>query len=398
MKKQPMTVKIAVLSLAFVGMTNAFIAPVMAAIATAFPEASRTNIQLIMTFGMFGFFPMTLVSGWLAGKFRAKPLVMLGSALIVFGAFFPLIFHNHISYLYFSALLMGMGQGIALTMAGTLITHLFDEPERSRLFGFNGSLQQAGSMIMMFAAGIFAASQWYNVYWTGLFCIPTFILVICFLPWGETLKASVNNQKSNLKFKGWHPAALPVALFVLLFAIAFATNIINFAMLLDEQLQQGSAMAGIISSIAGFISILAGIIYKNISNKLKHNILWVGALLLTVGLFASYTANYVIVFFVGICCTNLGFTLGFIGGMHAMSRVVPAERVASSMGLFMGCQALGSMVCPYVINPIAELVIGSSTARGNYQIAVVWGLVVVVFAIFWGIKNRNYYLETTNII
>jgi Na+/melibiose symporter-like transporter len=63
------------------------------------------------------------------------------------------------------------------------------------------------------------------------------------------------------------------------------------------------------------------------------------------------------------------------------------------MGLFMGCQTLGSMICPYVINPIAELITGASTARGNYQVAVVWGLLATVVALVWGIKNRKHYQD-----
>ncbi|MDR2655400.1 MAG: MFS transporter [Oscillospiraceae bacterium] len=396
MKKQSLAVKFAVLSLGFVGMANAFIAPAMATIGAAFPDVSRANIQLIMTFGMIGSFPLTLISGGLAGKFRVKPLVTLGAALIVAGALFPLALNGSIVYLYISSLLMGAGQGITLTLGSTLITQLFEEPERSRIFGINGSSQQAGSMIMMFAAGLFAAARWSNVYLTGLLCVPTLLLVIFCLPMDKKSQtAGPVSQEGAPVSKGWHPASWPVAIFILMFAITFAASMINSAMLLDEQLSQGSAVAGIVSSVSGFASILAGILYKTISEKLKQHILWAGALLLTAGLFFSYIAANVPVYFIGMCCINLGFTFGFVGGMHAMSRVVPPEKVAGAMGLFMGSQTLGSMICPYVINPIAELITGASTARGNYQVAVVWGVLTTVIAIIWGIKNGKHYQEAS---
>lgn len=390
MKKHSLAVKVAVLSLSFVGMTNAFISPALATIGEAFSDVSRTNIQLIMTFGMFGSFPMTLISGGLAGKFRVKSLVTLGSALIVIGALFPLALHTRIWHLYISQFLMGAGQGFILTLCSTLITQLFDGPDRSRMFGLNGSFQHAGSMIMTFAAGMFAASRWFNVFWTGVFCIPTFLLVVFLLPRDEKPQAAAQEENAPAS-KGWHPSAYPIAIFVLLFAIVFATVMINSAMLLSEQLQQGSAVAGTITAVAGFVSILAGILYKNISGKLKHYILGIGTTLITAGVFLSFVATNVPVYFVAYALINLGFTFGFTGGMHAMSRVVPAEKVASSMGLFMGCQTLGSMICPYVINPIAELVTGISSARGNYQVAVVLGLALMVYAFLWGLKNRKYY-------
>jgi MFS family permease len=168
---------------------------------------------------------------------------------------------------------------------------------------------------------------------------------------------------------------------------------INFAMLMAEQLEQGPAAAGTIASAAGFIGIAAGILYKNIVSVLKQNILAIGAIIITCGLVVSFIATNVPVFFIGFALITLGFTFGFTGGMHAMAKVVPREKIASSMGLFMGCQSLGSMICPYVINPIADKITGVSSALGNYQVTTVFGVIVIVYALVWGVKHRKYYQE-----
>ena len=396
MNKRSITVKIAVLSLGFIGLCNVFIAPAMATIADAFPEVSRTNIQLIMTFGLFGFFPMTIITGALAAKFRTKSLSLAGTALMIAGALFPLAIHSSIFHLYLSQLMMGAGGGMLMTLSSALIPKLFpNDAESSRLFGFSGACQNAGFMIAMFAAGFLAASQWSNVYWTGLLFIPTFFLVLIFLPKDEkprVLASRAEKQGSPApRLKGWHPSAYPIVIFIFLFAIIFATVMINSAMLLDEQLRQGSAVAGTIASVTNFVSILAGILYKNIVDVLKQNILAAGAALMTAGLFFSFIATNVPVYFTGFALVNLGFTFGFTGGMHAIAKVAPPEKITSSMGLFMGCQSLGSMVCPFVINPIADFVTGVSSALGNYQVTAVFGLVVVVYAFVWGAKHRRNY-------
>ncbi|MCE2603819.1 hypothetical protein LH384_32535, partial [Pseudomonas aeruginosa] len=68
--------RLAVLSIAVVGSMNCFMIPALAVIADAFPEASPTAIQMIMTFAMIGQFPMSVTSGFAGGKISQKKLLL----------------------------------------------------------------------------------------------------------------------------------------------------------------------------------------------------------------------------------------------------------------------------------------------------------------------------------
>ena len=400
MAKKSISIKIAILAIAFVVFGNASISPAMAVIMGAFPDVSMINIQLVMTFGLFGFFPMSMLTGGLMTRFRAKTLSMIGSALLVIGCFIPLIVHSSIWHLYISSLVMGAGGGMMITLSGALVPRYFpDDAVASRLFGLVGAFQNAGSMIMMFAVGFFAATQWYNAYWFGVFMIPTFFLILFLLPKDDRpdrLAQVVQEQEEKPKSKGWDPRVLPIAIYMLFFSVVFATPIINSAILMEDQLNQGPAMAGFVASVTSIFSIVAGILYKNISDGLKQTMLGFGALFLTLGVVTMFMATNVPVYFIGFSVVSIGFTLGFTGGMHAVAKVVSPEKVPVSMGVFMGCQSLGSMFCPYIVNPIAEAVTGAPSALGNFQVAAVYGVGLVIFAFIWGARNRKYYQALPN--
>ena len=393
------TLKIAILSLGFIGMNNSFVSPALATIAAAFPDVSMANIQLIMTFGLFGFFPMTLITGGLASKFRTKSLVLIGALLMIIGGLFPLLIHSSIFHLYFSQLLMGAGGGILMTLSSALIPKLWEGPTRARMFGLDGACQRAGGMIMTFVAGILAAQEWHLVYWAGVFFIPSFFLILFFLPRDDkpqiAMQEAAKEATSAPKSKGWHPAAFPIGIYVFLQAIVFGAVMINFAMLMDAQLAEGPAMAGTLASASGLISIVAGILYKNIADALKQNMVGLGATLITIGVVISFLASNVPIFFIGLALVNLGFTLGFVGAMAGVAKVVPPEKLSSSMALFMAFQSGGSMICPYIVNPITILTHGEASALGNYQVAAVIGVIIIIYAFVWGAKNRKAYQAET---
>jgi MFS family permease len=382
------------LFMAFACRSNTFVAPALAEIAKQFPDVSMANIQLIMTFGMVGNFPMTILTGFFADKFRPKPLVIAGCALISVGALYPLIWHGDIWFLYISNLMMGIGQGVVLTYNSILITQLFEDPTRGQLLGWRNSVQQVGSMLMAFVAGYSALLGWYNVYLTGFVTLPSLLIVIFLLPNMEKAEKKIAEQSGGeIQKKRLSRQSFIVALFFFLFGVPFAVNIINSAMLLDEQLGLGPEMAGITSAVTGFASILGGAVYYPFSKFVKSNILWVGTVIVVAGLVMQYFCTNFFLFLVGGFFVLLGFVFTFSGAIHAVPRIDPPAQVSFGIGIVMAFQSLGSMLTPYLINPITRAVYGHDSASGNYFIAMIWGCVVIVIGIVWAASHKKLYTE-----
>jgi MFS family permease len=402
-KGTKMSLVLSVLMMSFCTYANAcIIAPAMSEIAKNFPDVSIANIQLIMTFGMFGYFPMTLITGAIANKVPSKPFAILGGFLVSFGAIYPVFLHNHIALLYVSNFLMGVGQGIIVTLNSILIAHFFENKDHSKMYGWRGAVQNAASMLFSFAAGWLASLAWYNVYWTGVLTLPTLFACLA-LPnvksLGELKKDETSLQEAlptaesvTLEGKKGVPLkAIAVAFFIFMFAVPYAVKMMNYAMLMDLKLGLGSTYAGTLLGITGIITVIGGVVYANFANVLKQHILWFGALLLGIGMYIQFIADGFTWFLIGACMTNLAFALAFTGGVDAIPKMVTPLQISASMGVFMAAQSLGSMVTPYLVNPIAIATMGESTAENNYQVSVVWCAATIIYAFAWCFFNKKYY-------
>ncbi|RSU09668.1 hypothetical protein CBF27_12330 [Vagococcus acidifermentans] len=311
-QKSNIKLKIAILSVAAVAMANAFISPALAEIAKAFPEVSMTNIQLIMTFAMLGQFPFTLITGILGNRINNKILVLLGLISLIIGGILPYFLNKSITFLYIGSAFMGVGQGILLTMLSTIISKYFSGEERSQMFGWQNSFTNGGNMIMALIGGFLASTLWKNVYLATILCIPSLLLVLFWLP-----SEKEDSEKTTIKEKGSTIAlsAIPVVILMLVFAIGFATIILNSAMLINDKGLGGADIAGLMVSLSGLVSVGGGLLYKYVMRISKSFILCVGALCLASGLFIGYFSSQIVIYFIGSALVYLGFTFGFSGCM-----------------------------------------------------------------------------------
>jgi MFS family permease len=389
-------VMIAVLLMSFATYSNVMVAPAMAEIAKNFPDVSMANIQLIMTFGMLGYFPMTLITGFIADRIPSKPLGIIGGFLISFGALYPLVLHDHIAFLYVSNLLMGVGQGIIVTLNSIIIAQIFERKDHSKLYGWRGSVQNLASMFISFASGWLASLAWYDVFWTGLLTLPT--LFACFaIP--NIKRGAVEGAReagrevasAPAEKKGVPLQCILVSILVFLFAVPYAVKMINYAILMDQQLSLGSTYAGTVLAITGLITVLGGIVYGSFSKIIKYHLFWIGTIILGAGMYVQYVSDTFIPFLIGACMTNFAFAMSFTAGIDAIPKIATPAQLSWSMGIYMAAQSLGSMLTPYLVNPISVMFTGVESAQANYIVAVVWCVITAVFALFWGLSARKYY-------
>ena len=83
--KQKNLLKIAILTMSFVQMGTNGIAPILAQIAAAFPEASATRVQFLMTFPSIFCLIFTLISAILSDVLPKKTLAISGLSIVAAG-------------------------------------------------------------------------------------------------------------------------------------------------------------------------------------------------------------------------------------------------------------------------------------------------------------------------
>ncbi|WP_269477542.1 MFS transporter [Hominibacterium faecale] len=392
--------RLAVLSIAVVGSMNCFMIPALAVIADAFPEASPTAIQMIMTFAMIGQFPMSVTSGFAGAKISQKKLLLFGVICIIAGGAMPMLLHGSIIYLYIGSLFMGIGQGIALTLMGSLINTLFTGKMRSQLLGWQNTVTMITLILISMLGGALASIQWTYIYLISFLGIPTLIFIALWLP-KENPHSTEEELAENADLSG--PKAnrilsVPVILllaFIFFFEIGFASINVNAAMLIEDRNIGGGAawVAGLMSSFSYLISMVSGILYVYILKLSKEFILVTSAVSMTIGLFLSYASYSVFIYAVAQTFIFFGYSIGIVGGMEMVGRFVKPEWVSSCMGVFWGFDCIGTMVEPYLVNSITKFFSGEVTPGGALFVGGIFMAVTIVIAIILGMKGRSNFMD-----
>lgn len=182
-------------------MAGAAISPAFGLIAQAFPEASETMIKLILTAPSLMIIPFSFLSSYLTTKMTKKTIVLSGLVIYLIGGITPQ-FMPSISLILVFRLLLGVGVGLLMPLAMSLINDYYTGDERTKLMGYNSAFSNFGGIITMLLAGWLATFGWripFNVYFLGLII---FILVFFFLPKGEIQQPENNGEKAKVPLAG----------------------------------------------------------------------------------------------------------------------------------------------------------------------------------------------------
>ena len=182
--------KSAILTMSFVQMTTNAVAAILADIAMQFPQASVTKIQYLMTFPNLMVVGVSIIAARLAQQFSKRSLAATGLSFVSIAGIGSFFVHSTLFMLYLWAGILGIGVGLVVPMANSLIADYFQGNERDGLLGYQTGAANAGSMLMTYFGGILAVAGWYFDYIVYLFAIPGLILTLKYVP-----KQNVSNQK-----------------------------------------------------------------------------------------------------------------------------------------------------------------------------------------------------------
>ena len=117
--------KAAILAMSFLQMATNAIASVLADIAAAFPEASATTVQYLMTFPNLLVVVMSVAAAKLAGRVAKRTLAAAGLLLGIAAGIGSWLLHGNLILLFVWAGFLGLGIGLVVPMATSLISDYF---------------------------------------------------------------------------------------------------------------------------------------------------------------------------------------------------------------------------------------------------------------------------------
>src|SRR5690625_2231620 len=126
-------------------MAGAAISPALGVIAKNFPDANPTLIKLILTIPSLMIIPFSFVSSYLTTKITKRSIVLIGLIIYMVGGVGPQ-FVSTIEAIIALRLLLGIGVGLLMPLADSLINDHFEGKERTKMMGYNSAFSNFGGI------------------------------------------------------------------------------------------------------------------------------------------------------------------------------------------------------------------------------------------------------------
>lgn len=373
--------KIAILAIAFIAQANTIASVMMADIAASFPTASPTAIQYVMQFGMIGGFPISLACGFLARKFRKKPMLLIGAAAIALGGIIPVFNHSSLIMLYVSAAIVGAGQGFMLPLLGDIILNTFQGKEKDTMLGLQTTFSTGGSAILLMVAGPVCLSGWTNTFFIYLIAVPVLLLVLFCMPMGEKPQAipaaAGGGSKAMIPGKGWIQTIM--ACIGIIANVSFA---LNAGMFIAAEGLGNAADTGFAMTMLTIVGALVGLVFPLVVRSVKLYITSVAYATGLIGMVLASMATSMIMVYAAAFFLGLFFGLAGAGAGYVVGRICRPEQIGPTFSVSMSFITLGVILSPMIVNTVTGLW-GEVIPRNCFITSAVIFAVVLVFSVFW---------------
>lgn len=367
--------KAAILTMSFIQMATNAVSSILADIAAQFPETSVTAIQYLMTFPNLLVVVVSVFSAKLSEKFAKRNLAATGLIFAGLAGGGSFVFHGSLAVLYLWAGMLGVGIGLTVPVANSLISDYFTGEEKDTLLGYQTSAANVGSMMMTFFGGMLATIAWYYDYLVYFLAIPGLILTLLFVP-GQNVKTAQKtvSGKQN-KIPGFAIGYLFIAaVFMMLFYIG-PTNLAMFA---AERGIGESTTVGMAATILLFGGVVMGLLFGKLSAKIGVYTIPLGFVVLFIAYLLLYRAQSVGIFYIG------SFLVGITNTMvlpQCMGQVVTENKEQSTflMSLVLAVANLGTFLAP-ALTTLSAAVTGNDLAESRFLMTGLIALAVAVIS------------------
>ena len=388
-RKNNTGLKAAILTMSFIQMATNAVASILANIASEFPDASVTTVQYLMTFPNLMIVAVSVIAAGLAERISKRTLAALaatGLFLAAASGVLSFAVHGSIVILYVWAGMLGIGVGLVVPMANSLISDYFQENERDAMLGYQTGAANAGSMIMTYVGGILATIAWQFDYLVYLLAIPGLVLTLLFVPkQNVVMKSQAATEKKKLKIEAHEVLFCVVAAVYMLMFYLGPTNI---ALYFSEKQIGNTMTAGTASSLLLLGGVVMGFFFGKLAEKIGKHTITLGFMALFIGYTLIYITGQLIPTYIG--CILVGMSNPLVLP-QCMGSVVSEDkqRTTVMMSVVFAIANLGTFLAP-AITTVSRIVMHAETAASRFAFAgIVTGILMCVSFVWIQMSNRK---------
>lgn len=381
--KKPVAATILCISMFQMGMVA--LAPVIASISTAFPNASQLSAQLAATFLNLVLVIVALFSGAISRAIGRRSMCVAGLGLFVLAAVCGTFLSRSLFAVYLWSAFLGAGTGLFVPCVSSMLLDYFSDEERPRIAGLQTSAVNLGGVALSLLAGILASGRWSRAYLSFLLALPVLCMCLRWLP--KEGRAGGDDRpapRARIPAIVWSYAA-QTTLFAIIY-FAFSTNV---SLLLEERSLASSSLSGLATAAFMLGGCAFGFLFNPVMKRLKKRT--------AIGAFVLLAASYLVIyFFDGLFPLLLG---AFVGGgslslifpfflVRLGGRVDPSVTVLSTSLILSVGPNLGSFLSPVVLTGLAGLT-GADSVAFRFLAAALLALLLAAVLLLLSLRRGD---------
>lgn len=354
-------------------MTGNAVSPALGEISDAFHGEKASTIKLVLTLPSFIIIPFSFISSKLSEIVKKRKIIIIGTIIYFIGGITG-GFTRTINELLLSRAVLGMGMGLLMPYATSLIADFYKGTERTVMMGLSNAVANFGGIIATLIAGTLAIYSWRYTFVVYSASLIVFLLIIWGLP--EPPATTKSHEKFSVDKK-----VIGIAILAFLLNIAFYSVITNISLFIKSQNIGNSGYSGIANSfitLAGFIS---GVCLRQISKFFKRfrvpfaiTIMSLGFLLLS----SSYSLTMIL-----ISNLMIGFGIGVLKPVLFLNvaEVTPRHLNTFAISIVSNSILLGKFISPLVLGFWGELFNNTTTRFIFSSMGISLGLAAIISVI-----------------
>lgn len=421
--KIPFISLVAILSISLtVNLPGLAISPIMGKLGKVFSNVTELEIQLLTVLPNLVTIPFILFSGKLCTPKNQLYVLGIGLSIYTFTGVLYFFATSMIQLILLSCLL-GVGCGLVIPLAASLISQYFVGKARTKQLGMKSSLSNFTVIFATLFVGWIAAINWHYAF--IVYMIP--IIPLCLIPFMANsyiernkidvpappyspLKEPATSDQEvqravaakrptgvNFHFHGSTTLLLLAGVMALYFIMTYATEVVSYYLPFTmDHYHLSTGDVGVATAMFFAAATVAGFLLTKIIGIFKERTVVVAILFCIAGLFTCGMLHYYWSFIVGVFIMGLGYGVIQPVIYDKTSYVAPtAAKSTEYFAYLLTCNYIGISLVPFIVSGLRSLF--NAGGDVNFAFIVNGFITVIVLAIaYWKRKSFVFSVDPTS--
>lgn len=405
--KMPLISLIAILSISLtVNLPGLAISPIMGKLHEVFHHVTELEIQLLTVLPNLVTIPFILCSGKISNQQNQMFILGIGLGIYTLTGVLYFFADTMIELILLSCLL-GVGCGLVIPLAASLVSQYFSGKARTRQLGMKSSLSNFTVIFATLFVGWMASIQWHLSF--IVYMIP--IIPLCLIPFmtnkyisshsisgtpspaaNATKTATTATKPKFIAFPGKTAIMMLFCLMGLYFIMTYGTEVVSYYLPFSmEHYHLSTGDVGVATAMFFLAATVSGFLLTRIIDFFQKKTMQLAIMLCVIGLFLIPIFHSYWAYIVGVFIMGLGYGVVQPVIYDKTSYVAPtAEKSTEYFSYLLTCNYIGISVVPFIIGAAKRVFEATDDVNFSFLFN---GCVVAIVLIVAILKHKSFVFE-----